>query len=584
MEAVGLVAPRAQPAPPAAAAAAAAATGTSDPTTALDASPRVEILARLVGEVTPPRDHGGTKAEKAQKKESDKASSAAGAGTSAANPSGSAPVPSAGGGIEGNGAGSGGGGDAALKEGTEPPSPPDLIVMDDLAAGWEGDQIPSRWPILMMPCGQPGSVTVLCRGRRRKRRPQSPAAGDEAALATTTATVTTGAGAARGPGGGGQAADASGGSASVSTVDPSETTTTTTEAGGEPLPKRRSFRLSSSSSFSLSSAQKPVTRTQSSSSFASLPSRIGRRASRVPPTEEHTSGAAAATRAESGKAGNDIGARNSRSRSPIPFGSVNESSASAGGLWWMGMGAGEEGAVALDLLLPSGPELLAPLPPPLPPPLPHKPEMMLVDRPSSSSFGTHGEGGANGGSGGGTGGSTGSALTSLPSLSSLLATAHSVRGAGGGGNGHGDYASGASPGSNAATDASVPLAAEAVGEPQHMDQLFNMLEVDLGMGRGPSGETASKCRGRTGAKLQEGGGPWPWGGADNGSRLDVGQGQHLAARSGGGQNAFGAVPLEVEADVDFNASLWHILQVHVEVFAGRLRFCRALDALKLSEV
>lgn len=541
LEAVGLVAPRPPPAPPAVMAAigtpaTASATVLSDFAVPRGTSSSVEIMARLVGEVAV----GRQSADKALKKEiSDRGfgtvSAAATSGAAAAGTASAAPA------VVATGTGGGGGSATAdtSKVATKPAGLPDLIAVDDLVDGWVEDETPSRWPSLTMPSEHPGTVTVLCPERRRVRNSHHSSTGEVALLSACDA-------------------------ATVARVQNATTTgglnemTAGPEAVGESLPRRRSFRRPSSSSLSmaLNSVQKPVPRTQSTSSFPSLPSRIGRLTSRTTTMEEQPPApAAAATVAEAGTIGNDAeGAGTSPSHSPPPSRSALGSPGDASAARAIGgrklSSAGAATAVSLESLLPDGPELLAPSPLPLVPPLPHKAEMLLLVGPASSSASSHGDAG---GGGGGGGGGAGNALTSLPSLSSLLASAQSVRGVGvSGGGSTGDSANMGSSGKFVMTE--PPAAAEAVGEPQHMDQLFNLLEVDLGKGWAASEEATTNGRGRPRAKVQAVTGGWPWGvGAESGeTRLDV---RRWRSSRLGSKEEHGAV-----GDVDVNSSLWHIIQ------------------------
>lgn len=541
------------------------------------APPSVELLARMVGEVSPhtlrgDQATGGSSSSKVQKKEDRIYSSILGGGGGgggvggAATASATSKVDSAGGvsGVVGT-AGqqqqqTGIGGDPAA----------DLISMDDLLEGWAEDEVPARWPSLTLSSERPGAVTVLCTGRLGRKQPWvAPAASsEEASGGASTAT----------PAGGGvdapatqQASDAGSngggsGGGGIGAPGQNEPEAVVVAAETTPGPKRLSFRRPSTSSLGVS---KTVSRSQSSSSFT-LPTRLGRWAPKPPPVQVEDAVAVEVV------AGDDV-ANKVRSPSPPP---PPPSSTMR----------------PLASLLPDSRELRAPPPPPLPPPLPHKAEMWLVDpaSPSSSSSfsGTAGGGGGHGlGAAGGGGTSTTTAtmvgsLTSLPSFSSLLASAHGGRGgaaahAASAANvsanaaGHGESASGAALGGSGGSGgggggggSSVSTAAEMVGEPQHMDQLFDMLEVDLGIGGGrevgagvPGKTRGDARRGRASVishEVEAGAGVWgPGDGRDGPRSVEWGGG---SARQGRGArpSAFGG---RVEAAVDYNASLWHILQV-----------------------
>lgn len=109
-----------------------------------------------------------------------------------------------------------------------------------------------------------------------------------------------------------------------------------------------------------------------------------------------------------------------------------------------------------------------------------------------------------------------------------------------------------------------------VGEPQHMDQLFDMLELDLGIGSGTR-EVGAGSAGKTRcdarrdranvfshkAQAEEAGVWGPGDGRDWPRSVEWGGDNERQSR-GTRPSAFGG---GVEAAVDYNASLWHILQV-----------------------
>lgn len=558
------------------------------------APPSVELLARMVGEVSPHTQRGdqttgssSSGSNKSQKKEDRVYSSILGGGGGGGGGGGvgGAATASATSRAETGGDGSGGSGTAGQHQQQQQQHPPgpasdpaaDLISMDDLLEGWGEDEIPARWPSLTLSSEQPGAVTVLCTGRIGRKQPWvAPVASSTEDASGNVSTVT--------PAGGGgvdvpaaqqQASDGrSNGVGGVGAPGQNEPEAVAPETTGTPGPKRLSFRLPSTSSLG---GSKTVSRSQSSSSFT-LPTRLGRWAPKPTPVQVEE---AVAVKVGAG----DEVANKGRSPSPPPPPPPSSTSSSSSTLSTLR---------PLESLLPDSRELRAPPPPPLPPPLPHKADMWLVDPASnysSSPFsGTVGGGGGSGGGAGGGGASTTTAtmvgsLTSLPSFSSLLASAHGGRGgaaahaasapatiAASTAAGHGESAGAAAFGIAGGDSAggSVSAAAEMVGEPQHMDQLFDMLELDLGIGGwrkagavlpGTARGDAAR-RGRASAFPHEAdvGAAGVWGPGDGRDGLRSAECGGGGARQGRGAwpSAFGG---GVDAAVDYNASLWHILQV-----------------------
>ena len=618
LEALGLVVPGQANSPPPSTATSstptapgidvAAATTSSSAAAASSAAapPSVELLARMVGEVLRgDQAMGSGSSIKVQKKEDRVHSSILGGGgvSGAATASATSRI-EAGGGSSGapRTAGQqqqqlqqqrGVGGDPAI----------DLICMDDLLEGWTEDEVPARWPSLTPSSEQPGTaVTVLCSGRIGRQQPwaaSSAAASSSEEAAGNASVATTPAG------GGGSGADVAattqqvsdgglsngaGGTGAPGQNDPEAAAAAAAAAAetvGTPGPKRLSFRRPSTSSLGVS---KTVSRSHSSSSFT-LPTRLGRWAPKAQPVQVED-----AVAVEVGGAGDDA-ANKGRSPSPPPppppsslsLASSSSSLVSSSGTMR-----------PLESLLPDSRELRAPPPPPLPPPLPHKAEMWLVDPASSSSSSASSSGAAGGG--GGNGGGVGSggvsttaattltSLASLPSFSSLLASAQGGRGgaaahaasaanAANAAAGHGESAGVAAlgGGGGGGGGSSVSAAAETVGEPQHMDQLFDLLELDLGIGGG-GGDGGREA----GTELLPGtttdGNPFRWrasvlsgeaaaaagvvwgsgDGVRNGLRGAEWGGESMRPSGGRRPSAFGG---GFEAAVDYNASLWHILQV-----------------------
>lgn len=433
------------------------------------------------------------------------------------------------------------------------PFPPDLICMDDLRDGWLDDEIPSRWSSLMAPSDQQeGVVTVLCRGRRA-RTPQRRGRGvSRKSLNPTSQQVLD---------------DAMRSGSNAGPTDVPEVAETGL--------KRLSFRRPSASSAGGGVGSKTLAWQQSLSSLSTL---RGRRSQRQSLTEDQGAGAVGgdggASTAVVESAIEDVDAAEvCRSQSP-PHSAV-------GGVW-----AGLEGAeLSLEALLPDWRDMQAPPPPPIPPPLPHKAQMVLVELPvppssssTSSSLFSISEG--NGGGvtsmssstfgGGNGGGSTAGTITSRSSFTSFLS---SQSGKSGGATpafgGHGDLANGAASigGGTATGSIGMALPAEVVGEPQHMDQLFDMLELDMGNGMGV------EMDGRKPAlRLELDAGTVRVGTRSNGREEDTG----LRGSVGGvrqrrdsywRQNDADVAALgdsvvgDGESDAGFNASLWHILQV-----------------------
>lgn len=434
------------------------------------------------------------------------------------------------------------------------PFPPDLISMDDLRDGWLDDEIPSRWSSLMAPSDQQeGLVTVLCRGRRA-RTPQKRGRGGSRKILNPTLQ---------------QVMD--------------DTTRSGSNAGPTDVPevaetglKRLSFRRPSASSAGGGVGSKTLAWQQSlsSSSFA-LSTFRGRRSQRQPLAEDQgigvTGGDGGASTAVVESAIEDVDAADvCRSQSP-PHSAL-------GGVW-----AGLEGAeLSLEALLPDWRDMQAPPPPPIPPPLPHKAQMVLVELPvppsssstSSSLFsiseGNVGSGTSISGStfgGGNGGGSTGGTITSRSSFSSFLS---SQSGKSGGATpafgGHGDLANGTTSigGGTATGSIGMTFPAEVVGEPQHMDQLFDMLELD-GMGIEMYGRKPA-------LRLEVDKGTSRVGTRSNGREEDtslrgsVGSVRHRRdtywCQNDADVTALrDSVVGDGESDADFNASLWYILQV-----------------------
>lgn len=599
-------------------------------TAAENSSSRIELVARVVGEA-PTRNHQSSSKLKKEERGSTVATNgaggagggngggaAAGGGTGSTagktegiigSTRGSAATPSS--------AGSDGGSGGA--DGPQGAQPHDLIGVNDLLDGWAEDDRPCRWPSLAMSSERLGVVTVLFKGRLDWKKQQlmasSPTPEDTAAMAGGSPAgegfvdessgarwVGSGVGLDAGGGANGGTGDSGQGHVAESVV----------EVGGT-VPKRLSFRRPSASGMGVT---KMVARSQSSSSF-NLATRISRWTPRVSHPEEQGGASedidiassvpgmvtaediardegAAASAAPNGAASTRDRSRSPPARSAI--GKLDDVFASR-------VRGGRESAAAasLHLLLPDERGMRAPPPLPLPPPLPHKPEMLLLA--DSSAYFSNGEGlsgsggggtGGGGGGGGGSGnsGSSSSALTSLPSFSSLLSSAQSGRGiaaaaaaaAAGVAGSNSDSASGAAAGGNAPGDA-PKTAAETVGEQQHMEQLFDMLELDLGMSKGKSRQYGGAlghgsdsdsrvCRGRAEANLDGGSGEAAPCRQDNQglkrgrvnvdggtSKEDVGDGLD---GQGNDRDPSGRVLRGngIETTVDYNASLWHILQVN----------------------
>lgn len=566
----------------------------------LATSPCVELLARLVGE--PAIRGDGT--SKGQKKEDRSSTVECHGGVGNAGSAAAAVVMPT---RKGEVGGGGGAGISTRQQGPEPssPPPPDLIGMDDLLDGWTEDEMPSRWPSLVMHPEHQGDVIVLYKDRRN-RRGQQPLLPQTAIDPTAEILAGNMAGCAVA-----LAADAvlssaassslsnGGGSGCAGVVQKEITEVVETGTGSKKLSFRRPIVSNMVSS-------KTVSRSNSSSSFT-LPTRIGRRIVRTLPLEEQagSGGGAAVEGAALGEEAD--GPRSVRSQSPPPLAmsgtreTLLAAHSSIGRVWTAG--------TTLESLLPSVRELGAPPPPPLSPPLPHKAEMVLTGIHISSSsppsaYFSHGEaaGGSStssGGSNNNNSSSSSGALTSLPSFSSLLASAQGARGSFTASTacssnssvinaaGHDDAADGAAPRSLGGENGDGPVlaAAEIVGETQHMDQLFDMLELDLGIGGGygesgfnvnTAGDTSNA--GEVDKFRQDRAGLWRLGdghGGGSGVEDSAGGGeirQQVVAGSrvaGGKQNLQGAFGGSINGAVGYSASLWQILQVISIPVGGR---------------